>query len=143
MAAIGLSSLSCPYKLDLGYEQLNSVHKLWTFSIGSQLGHLRKTEHIRMDKNMELSFYMRNPPMTSLYLASRTQMFQFPLAPSNLIRPYLLLPASLYATLNSPRGFGPPPKKKRKKSKTGYDEDDGDEEEEEEEELEPDAGIIP
>ncbi|KAI9176985.1 hypothetical protein LWI28_009553 [Acer negundo] len=50
----------------------------------------------------------------------------------------------LYATLNSPRGFGqrsPRKTKKTKKSKTGYDDDDDDENEDDEDEAE--EGVIP
>lgn len=51
----------------------------------------------------------------------------------------------LYATLNSPKGFGPPPKKtkKTKKSKTTYDDDDDDGDDDDGDNDEPDAGIIP
>ncbi|GLT91303.1 hypothetical protein SLE2022_091970 [Rubroshorea leprosula] len=125
MAAIGLSSFPCPYKIDHDYEQLNSVHKIWTFSISSQLEvPARISERLRMDK---------------------TQICQFQFASSSQTRAHLVHLAPLYATLNGPRGFGPPPKKnkKTKKSKkTSYDDDD-DDEGEEEEEFEPDAGIIP
>ncbi|KAJ9168749.1 hypothetical protein P3X46_020241 [Hevea brasiliensis] len=52
----------------------------------------------------------------------------------------------LYATLNSPKGFGPPPKKtkKTKKSRIVYDDDDDDDDDDDgDDDNEPDAGIIP
>lgn len=55
--------------------------------------------------------------------------------------------APLQATMNSPRGFGPPPKKtkKSKKSKPGNqsDEEDEEEEEDDDDEDERERGVIP
>ncbi|KAE8679803.1 Protein PAM68 [Hibiscus syriacus] len=93
MAALVLSSLSCPYKIDRVNEKCSS---------------------------------------SSLGIKTR----QFPVNPKNEIGPLQLVP--LYATLNSPKGFGPPPKKS-KKTKSGGDKD----EDEEEEEIEAEAGVIP
>ncbi|KAE8727757.1 Protein PAM68 [Hibiscus syriacus] len=61
--------------------------------------------------------------------------WQFPLNPENQIGSLQLVP--LYATLNSPKGFGPPPKK-NKRTKSGDEKDEGEEEFEEAE-----AGVIP
>ncbi|XP_039027283.1 protein PAM68, chloroplastic-like [Hibiscus syriacus] len=58
--------------------------------------------------------------------------WQFPVNLKNQIGSLLLV----HATLNSPKGFGPPPKN-NKKTKSG------DEEDEEEEESEAEAGVIP
>lgn len=54
--------------------------------------------------------------------------------------------APLQATMNSPRGFGPPPPrktKKPKKSKPGNQSDDEDDQEEDDDEDERERGVIP
>ncbi|KAJ8754368.1 hypothetical protein K2173_002819 [Erythroxylum novogranatense] len=85
---------------------------------------------------------LHEQPSTSVYsLALTNRPLPFPVSVSNLYdRVYLVSHMTpLYATLNSPRGFGPPPKesKKKRKSKKGFDD------EEEEEDNEQDGGVIP
>ncbi|XP_065851141.1 protein PAM68, chloroplastic [Euphorbia lathyris] len=74
--------------------------------------------------------------------------FQFPVSNQNSCRnPYpFSYTRPVYATVNSPKGFGPPPKKskKKKKSKTPYNEDDNDDNDDDNNDYdEPDAGVIP
>lgn len=116
-----MSSLSCPYKFDRS-------NKSWTFSISSQWeGCAKISQHVR-DK-------------------SKASKCQFPFVPSSQTRVLFIHSAPLYATTNSPRGFGRPPKKNKKKntkrSNIVPDDESDDEEEEEEEDIDPDGGVIP
>ncbi|KAJ4829427.1 Protein pam68, chloroplastic [Turnera subulata] len=85
----------------------------------------------------------------SSFLQSSTKLaFSYPISRAGLCQghSYSLHITPLYATLNSPRGFGQPPKKskKTKKSKTGNDNDDDDDDDDDDgDEDERDAGIIP
>lgn len=95
---------------------------------------------------MESSSFTGMPALIPPSLASPSiKICQFPFTPTkhcqNQIRSLYLVP--LYATMNSPRGFGPPPKKnkKTKKSKSGDNKDE--EDDDDEEEFEPEAGVIP
>ncbi|XVE65401.1 hypothetical protein DITRI_Ditri07aG0177600 [Diplodiscus trichospermus] len=143
MAAVAVSSLSCPYKIDHGNEKPTLVCKLWTFSITSQF-----ESHVQMEKTIESSSFTGTPVLKSPSLVSSSiKICQFPVIlrknSENKIR--LLYLAPLYATLNSPRGFGPPPKKskKTKKKKSGDEKDEEEEDDDDDEEFERDAGIIP
>ncbi|KDP35418.1 hypothetical protein JCGZ_10801 [Jatropha curcas] len=73
------------------------------------------------------------------------QTSHFPVSKQNFYQNqyYFSYSRPVYATLNSPRGFGPPPKKSKrsKKSKTVYDDENDDDENDEDDEA--DAGIIP
>ncbi|OMO87874.1 hypothetical protein CCACVL1_08709, partial [Corchorus capsularis] len=141
MAAVALSSLSCPYKIDHSNEQSTLARKLGTFSITNQLErNVQLNESLRAEKTME------TPALKpSSLVCPSIKFFQFPINTSKLpqVKARSLYLVPLNATLNSPRGFGPPPKKKKKtkKSKGGDEEDD--EDEDEEEEFEADAGVIP
>ncbi|XVE99947.1 hypothetical protein REPUB_Repub03eG0244000 [Reevesia pubescens] len=141
MAAVALSSLSCPYKIDHGNEKSTLVCKLWTFSISSQWERpVQINECLRVEKPMESSSFNRIPALKSSSLVSPSiKVCQLPVTPKKQIRSLYLVP--LYATLNNPRGFGPPPKKnkKTKKSKSGDDK----EEDDDDEEFESEAGVIP
>ncbi|GMI95707.1 photosynthesis affected mutant 68 [Hibiscus trionum] len=81
------------------------------------------------------------PTQASSLVSPSIKTCQFPVNPQNQIRSLQSVP--LHATLNSPKGFGPPPKKNKrtKKSKSGDEEEE--EEEEEEDEFEAEAGVIP
>ncbi|KAL4601775.1 hypothetical protein ACB092_10G006500 [Castanea dentata] len=74
-------------------------------------------------------------PIITFYLERHVKT-QFLISPTNQTHPTTLL----FATLRSPRGFGPSQKKTKKTKKPSKDDDDDDEEEEEEE---PDQGVIP
>ncbi|XVF52247.1 hypothetical protein PTKIN_Ptkin05aG0003700 [Pterospermum kingtungense] len=148
MAAMALSSLFCPYKIGHVTEKSTLVCKLWTFSITSQLGGHVQTNECLVEKTVESSSCKVMPALKPAYLGSPSiKIGQFPVTPTkhyqNQIRSLYLVP--LYATMNSPRGFGPPPKKnkKTKKSKTGDNKDEEEDDEEEEEEFEREAGVIP
>ncbi|XP_022772228.1 protein PAM68, chloroplastic [Durio zibethinus] len=150
MAAVALSSLSCPYKIDHGNEKSTLVCKVRTFSITSQLErHVLINECLRAGNTMEFSSFMGMPASKPPSLVSSSiKICQFPVIPTkhtqNQIRSLEFAP--LYAAaLNSPRGFGPPPKKnkKTKKSKSGNDKDEEEEDDDDDKEFDREAGIIP
>ncbi|XP_059642724.1 protein PAM68, chloroplastic [Cornus florida] len=90
------------------------------------------------------SFSRARPPLLS---SPTKQLSQFPISTLKLPQnqSHLSHSTTLWATLKSPKGFGPSRKKTNKttkKPKKGF-EDDDEEEEEEEVELEADEGVIP
>ncbi|XP_031282484.1 protein PAM68, chloroplastic, partial [Pistacia vera] len=72
------------------------------------------------------------------------QLSEFPISKTNpnQYQTHLSHSTTLYATLNSPRGFGPSPKKAKKMKKSKPD-NDSDDEGEEDEEDEREEGVIP
>ncbi|KAM7251330.1 hypothetical protein ACFE04_023213 [Oxalis oulophora] len=107
-------------KIDSYYEQSNIVQKISTFPIANSIER-RSDVHKCGTRNK--------------FVGSR------PFVSTNLHKNRLLRP--LFATLNSPKGFGPTPKKSKNKktSKNNFDGDDSDSDDEEEEERK--AGVIP
>ena len=82
-------------------------------------------------------------PIITFYLQRHVKT-QFPISPTKPCQnqTHLSHPTSLlFATLKSPRGFGPSPRKTKKTKKPKKVDDDDEDEEEEEEEA--DEGIIP
>ncbi|WCJ30422.1 hypothetical protein M5689_011982 [Euphorbia peplus] len=75
--------------------------------------------------------------------------FQFPVSKQNLCgNPYIFsYSRPVYATLNSPKGFGRPPKKSKKKKKSTLpyieDDNDNDNDDDSDDYDDPDAGVIP
>ncbi|XP_007040806.2 PREDICTED: protein PAM68, chloroplastic [Theobroma cacao] len=139
MAGVALSSLSCSYKIDHGNEKSTLVCKLCR--------HVQINDGRKVEKTMESSSFTGTTALKPSSLVSPIiTICQFPVTkhPRNQVRSLYLVP--LYATLNSPRGFGPPPKKnkKTKKSKSGdVKEEEEVDDDDEEEEFEPEAGVIP
>ncbi|XP_021285381.1 protein PAM68, chloroplastic isoform X2 [Herrania umbratica] len=138
MAGVPLSSLSCLYKIDHGNEKSTLVCKLCR--------HVQINDCLKVEKTMESSSFTGTTALKpSSLVFPIIKICQFPVTkhPQNQARSLYLVP--LYATLNSPRGFGPPPKKnkKTKKSKSGDVKEEEEDDDEAEEEFEPEAGVIP
>ena len=94
---------------------------------------------------METISFPRAPPLFPL-TPTKHPLAKFQFFTPNLRRTKTLFSHStiLYATLNSPKGFGPSPKKTKKTKKPSKDyKSDDDEEEEDEEEREREQGVIP
>ncbi|KAL5794636.1 hypothetical protein ACOSP7_003230 [Xanthoceras sorbifolium] len=138
MAAIAWPYKISQSKIDCSYEQSTSVQKFCSFSISY---HLDKCNNLRKQKARLSSSSTRTP---SSY-APIKQAEKYPIFVTNqyLYQCQFSHSTTLYATLNSPRGFGQSPKKtkKTKKSKTGYDDEDDDDDDDEDDEAE--EGIIP
>ncbi|GAV86491.1 DUF3464 domain-containing protein [Cephalotus follicularis] len=121
-------------QIEGGYQQSNLVHSLLTFPITKHLErHVNIDKWRSKEKTRDLLYFRGNSlsKQASPYPISTTIVCQ------NQI--HLSQATPVYATLNSPKGFGPQPKKNRKnkKSNTGNDNDGGEDEEEEPE------GVIP
>ncbi|KAK1568323.1 hypothetical protein Q3G72_023108 [Acer saccharum] len=149
MAAIAwpLKLSQSPSKIECSYEQSTVVQKFCTLSINYHMYKCKKINlHLRKEK---ASSSTRTPP-------ALTTLFSFSYAPINQATNYPITVTNqcrlshtktlLYATLNSPRGFGqrsPRKTKKTKKSKkTGYDDEDDDDDDDEDED-EAEEGVIP